>query len=61
MSSGPVDALLMGRTEDVQAVGLTYAGDEANDGVAGHRSQYLSLFGRDLHPGEGWRTFELTP
>lgn len=55
-SKGPVDALLMGRAEDVQAVGVSYAGDETKDGVADHRGQYLSLFGRDLHPGEGWRT-----
>jgi hypothetical protein len=52
-SNGTVDALLMGRPEDVQAVGATYAG---TDGVGEHRGQYLSLFGRDLHPGEGWRT-----
>jgi hypothetical protein len=55
-SNGTVDVLLMGRPEDVQAVGVTYAGDEEKDGVADHRAQYLSLFGRDLHPGEGWRT-----
>jgi hypothetical protein len=55
-SNGTVDALLMGCREDVQAVGVTYSGDEAKDGVADHRAQYLSLFGRDLHPGEGWRT-----
>jgi len=55
-SNGTVDALLMGRPEDVQAVGVTYAGNEAKDGVADHRGQYLSLFGRDLRPGEGWQT-----
>lgn len=52
-SNGTVDALLLGRPEDVQAVGVTYTG---TDGVGEHRGQYLSLFGRDLHPGEGWRT-----
>ena len=55
-SSGDVDVLLMGRPEDVNAVGATYAGDEARDGVADHRGLYLSLFGRDLHPGQAWRT-----
>jgi hypothetical protein len=55
-SNGQVDVALLGRGEDVQAVGVTYAGDEARDGVADHRGLYLSLFGRDLHPGEGWRT-----
>jgi len=46
----------MGLPEDVSAVGLTYRGDDENDGVAGHHSMYLSLFGRDLHPGEAGRT-----
>jgi hypothetical protein len=55
-SDGSTDALLMGRREDVFSVGMAYAGDEAGDAVAGHRSLYLSLFGRDLHPGEGWQT-----
>ena len=55
-SNGSIDLLLMGREEDVAAVGATYSGDESEDGVADHRAQYLSLFGRDLHPGEGWRT-----
>lgn len=55
-SNDTVDILMMGRREDVSAVGVTYAGDESTDGVADHRSQYISLFGKDLHPGEGWRT-----
>ena len=56
-SDGRVDVLLMGRPEDVSAVGVTYSGNgERCDGVARHHALYLSLFGRDLHPGEGWRT-----
>ena len=55
-SNGQVDALLMGRPDDVSAVGMTYAGDEKNDPVARHRGLYLSLFGRDLAAGEAWRT-----
>jgi hypothetical protein len=51
-----VDAILMGRPEDVYAVGATYKGDEINDNVAGHRSLYLSLFGEDFKAGEGRRT-----
>jgi hypothetical protein len=35
---------------------VTYKGDEVNDGVAGHRSIYLSLFGEDFKAGEGRRT-----
>ena len=53
---GAVDAVVLGRPEDVQALGASYAGDEERDGVAAHRSLYVSLFGRDLHPGHGWRT-----
>lgn len=55
-SKNGVDAILMGRPEDVYAVGATYKGDEINDGVAGHRSLYLSLFGEDFKAGEGRRT-----
>jgi hypothetical protein len=55
-SKGPVDALLMGRRDDVGAVGSTYSGDEERDGVADHRAIYLSLFGNDVHPGQGLRT-----
>jgi len=55
-SNGQVDALLMGRPADVSAVGMTYAGDEQADPVAGHRGLYLNLFGRDLAAGEAWRT-----
>jgi hypothetical protein len=52
-SNDGVDAILMGRPEDVYAVGATYKGDEKNDNVAGHRSLYLSLFGDDFKAGEG--------
>lgn len=55
-SKDGVDAILMGRPEDVYAVGATYKGDEINDNVAGHRSLYLSLFGDDFKAGEGRRT-----
>jgi hypothetical protein len=55
-SKNGVDAILMGRPEDVYAVGATYKGDEINDGVAGHRSLYLSLFGEDFKAGGGRRT-----
>ncbi len=55
-SDEKVDCLLMGRPEDVYAVGVTYDGDEANDNVADHRSIYLSLFGKDLKPGAGLKT-----
>jgi len=55
-SKNGVDAILMGRPEDVYAVGATYKGDEKNDNVAGHRSLYLSLFGEDFKAGEGRRT-----
>lgn len=52
-SKDGVDAILMGRPEDVYAIGATYKGDELNDNVAGHRSMYLSLFGEDFKAGEG--------
>lgn len=55
-SQGQVDVLLMGRPEDVYAVGATYQGNEENDSIAWHRSLYLSLFGEDFKPGEGRRT-----
>lgn len=55
-SNNGVDAILMGRPEDVYAVGATYKGDEENDNVAGHRSLYLSLFGEDFKAGEGRHT-----
>jgi hypothetical protein len=55
-SKGKVDALLMGRPEDVYAVGATYSGDTDRDNIAAHRSLYLSLFGDDLQAGEGRRT-----
>jgi hypothetical protein len=50
-----VDAILMGRPDDVYAVGATYQGDKS-DSVADHRALYLSLFGEDLKAGEGRRT-----
>ena len=52
-SKDGVDVILMGRPDDVYAVGATYKGDEINDNVAGHRSLYLSLFGEDFKAGEG--------
>ncbi|MDI1248983.1 MAG: hypothetical protein PSV13_08990 [Lacunisphaera sp.] len=55
-SKGEVDVLLMGRPEDVYAVGATYTGDAETDSIARHRSLYLSLFGEDFQPGEGRRT-----
>jgi len=52
-----VDVVLMGRPEDVSSVGVTYSADGDNyDGVARHHALYLSLFGKDLYPGDGWRT-----
>lgn len=51
-SNDGVDAILMGRPEDVYAVGATYKG-ETSDNVADHRSLYLSLFGEDFKAGEG--------
>ena len=54
-SNDGVDAILMGKPEDVYAVGATYKGD-ASDNVADHRSIYLSLFGEDLKAGEGRHT-----
>jgi hypothetical protein len=52
-----IDVILIGRPEDVSAVGVTYSADGENyDNVAQHHALYFSLFGRDLHPGEGWRT-----
>ncbi len=55
-TDGTVDVVVMGRREDVQAVGVSYAGDEESDRVAGHRGMYLPLFGKDLRPGLGWQT-----
>lgn len=56
-TDGQVDVVMMGRPEDVSAVGVTYAAEgDRYDGVARHHALYLSLFGRDLHPGEGWRS-----
>jgi hypothetical protein len=54
-SKDSVDAILMGRPDDVYAVGATYKGD-ASDSVADHRALYLSLFGEDFKAGEGRRT-----
>ena len=56
-TDGQVDVVLMGRPEDVSAVGVTYSAEgDQYDGVARHHALYLSLFGKDLHPGDGWRT-----
>ena len=55
-TDGTVDVVMMGRCEDVQAVGISYAGDEQADRVAAHRGMYLPMFGRDLRPGLGWQT-----
>ena len=55
-SNDGVDAILMGRPEDVYAVGATYKGDEEKDNVAAHRSLYLSIFGEDFKAGEGRHT-----
>jgi len=54
-SKDGTDAILMGRPEDVYAVGATYKG-QADDNVADHRSLYLSLFGEDFKAGEGRHT-----
>ncbi len=51
-SNDGVDAIVMGRPEDVYAVGATYKG-EKTDNVADHRALYLSLFGDDFKAGEG--------
>lgn len=56
VSHDDVDAILMGRPEDVYAVGAAYKGDAENDNVAGHHSLYLSLFGKDFKAGEGRHT-----
>lgn len=55
-SKGEIDVLVMGRPEDVYAVGATYQGDPKTDNIAAHRSLYLSLFGEDFVAGEGRRT-----
>ena len=55
-TDGTVDVVVMGRREDVQAVGVSYAGDEQVDRVAAHRGMYLPLFGKDLRPGLCWQT-----
>lgn len=54
--SGPVDVLVMGRPDDTFAVSMAYATDDPQDAVGQHNSLYLSLFGKDLHPGERWET-----
>jgi len=55
-SKNGVDAILMGRPDDVYAVGATYKGDDNNDNVSDHRSLYLSMFGEDFKAGQGRRT-----
>lgn len=56
VSKNGIDAVLMGRPDDVYAVGATYEGDAKNDNVANHRALYLSLFGEDFKAGEGRST-----
>jgi hypothetical protein len=56
ISKNGVDAILMGRPDDVYAVGASYEGNNANDNVAKHRCVYLSLFGDDFKAGEGRST-----
>jgi hypothetical protein len=56
ISKNGVDALLMGRPDDVYAVGMSYEGNNTNDNVAKHRALYLSLFGEDFKAGEGRNT-----
>ena len=51
-----LDVLLMGRPEDVFAVSMAYHSDNPLDDVGQHRSLYLSLFGRDIYPGQRIRT-----
>jgi hypothetical protein len=51
-----LDVLVMGLPRDVFAVSMAYATDDPADTVGRHNSLYLSLFGRDLHPGERWHT-----
>jgi hypothetical protein len=55
-SNGTTDVVTMGNPKDVQAVGVSYGGDEQVDRVAAHRGLYLPMFGRDLRPGTGWQT-----
>ena len=54
--SGPLDAVVMGLADDVAAVSMAYALEGTPDRVSRHNSLYLHLFGRDLAPGEAWRT-----
>ncbi len=56
ISKDGVDAILMGRPEDVYAVGASYEGNNTKDNVAKHRCVYLSLFGQDFKAGEGRNT-----
>lgn len=55
-TEGPLDVLLMGLPCDTFAVSMAYATDDPSDNVGQHNSFYLSLFGKDLHPGERWQT-----
>lgn len=55
-TGGALDVLFMGTPEDVFAVNMAYLAADPEDQVGQHNSLYLSLFGRDLHPGERWRT-----
>lgn len=47
--------LIMARPQDCFSVEMSY-NREPPDGIAGHSSAYLSLFGEDLHAGEPRRT-----
>lgn len=51
-----LDVLLMGPPQDVFTVSMAYHADDPADDVGQHRSLYLSLLGRDIHPGERLRT-----
>jgi hypothetical protein len=50
-----LDVLLMAESADVFAVSMAYHSDDPQDDVGQHRSLYLSLFGRDLDPGQRMR------
>lgn len=51
-----LDVLLMAPPEDVFSVAMAYHSDNPADDVGQHRSLYLSLFGRDITPGQRIRT-----
>ncbi len=43
---------LMGERENCYAVSMAYHAEDPNDHVGQHNSLYVSLFGRDIQPGE---------